>query len=63
MVKGKGTQKYQWILSNSIWKCAHIDANCMKILFFFFKILQFYVFKVAASGGRHFEMNIKTENY
>ena len=25
--------------------------------------MQFYVFKMAASGGRHFEINIKTENY
>ena len=27
------------------------------------KILQFYVFKMAANEGRHFEINIKTENY
>ena len=26
------------------------------------KIMQFYVFKMAANGGRHFEINIKTEN-
>ena len=26
------------------------------------KILQFYIFKMAASGGCHFEINIKTEN-
>ena len=25
--------------------------------------MQFYVFKMAATRGRHFEINIKTENY
>ena len=35
----------------------------MKIGFLFLKILQFYVFKMAANGGRHFEINTKTENY
>ena len=63
-LKGKGTQKCQWILSNSFWKTAHFDANCMKMgFFFFFKILRFYVFKMAANGGLHFETNIKNENY
>ena len=47
--KGKGTQKYKWILSKSIWKTAHFDANCMKIGFLLFKILRFYVFKMAAN--------------
>ena len=47
-------------LSKSIWKTAHSDANCMIIGFLFFKILRFYVFKMAANGGRHFEINIKT---
>ena len=63
VVKGKGTQKYKWILSESIWKTTNFYANCMKIGFLFFKILQFYIFKTAANGGRHFEINIKTENY
>ena len=27
------------------------------------KIMQFYVFKMAANGGHRFEINIKTENY
>ena len=62
-LKGKGTQKYKWILSKSIWKTAHFDANCMKIGFLFFKILRFYVFKMPANRGRHFEIKIKTENY
>ena len=35
----------------------------MKIGFLVFKILRFYVFKMAANGGGHFEINIKTENY
>ena len=35
----------------------------MKIGFSLLKILQFYIIKMAASGGRHFEINIKTENY
>ena len=60
--KGKGTQKYKWILSKIIWKTAHFYANCIKIRFLFFKILRFYIFKMAANGGRHFEINIKTEN-
>ena len=33
----------------------------MKIGFLFLKILQFYIFKMAANGGRHFGINIKTE--
>ena len=40
-IKGKGTQKYKWISSKIIWKTAHFDANCMKIGFLVFKILQF----------------------
>ena len=28
-----------------------------------FKILRFYTLKIAANGGRHFEISIKTENY
>ena len=63
LLKGKEHKKYKFILSKSIWKIAHFDANCMKIGFLFFKILWFYVFKMAAKGGRHFEINIKTENY
>ena len=58
-IKGKGTQKYKWILSKSIWKTAHFDANCLKIGFLVFKLLQFYVFKIATNGGRHFEMPLK----
>ena len=61
-VKGKGTQKYKWILSKSAWKTACFDANCMKIGFLFFQILHFYVFKMAANEGCHFEINMKTEN-
>ena len=52
--KGKRTQKYKWISSKGIWKTAHFDANCMKIGFLVFKILQFY-------GGRHFEMPFKVK--
>ena len=61
--KGKGTQKYQWILSNRIQKTTYFESNCMKIGFFFFKKLRSFVFKMAATGGCHFEINIKTENY
>ena len=50
-------------MSKSIWKTAHFDANFMKIRFLLLKILPFYIFKMAAIGGRHFEINIKTENY
>ena len=57
--KGKGTQKHKWILSESIWKTAYFDANCMKIGFLVFKILQFCVFKMATHGGLHFEMPLK----
>ena len=57
VVKGKGTQIYKWILSKNIWKTTHFDANCMKLGFLVFKILQFYVCKMAANGGRHFEIN------
>ena len=39
------------------------DANCMEIGYLPLKIMRFYVFKMAANGGRHFEINIKTENY
>ena len=60
LVKGKGAQKYQWVLFNSIWKTAHFDANYMKIGSFN-TTLRFYVFKMAANGGRHFEIKIKTE--
>ena len=42
---------------------AHFDANCMEIGFLLLKILRFYVFEMAAKGGRHFEMDIKTENF
>ena len=62
-IKGKRTQKYNWILSKSIWKTAHFDATFTKIGFLLLKILQFGIFKMAANGGRHFEMNIKTENH
>ena len=62
-LKGKRIQKYNWILSKSIWKTAHFDANFMKIGFLLLKILQFYIFKMAANGGRHFEINTNTENY
>ena len=61
--KGKRTQKYIWCLSKRIWKTAHFDANCMKTGFLFFKKLRFSVFKMGDNGGRHFEINIKTESY
>ena len=59
--KGKGIQKYKLILSKSIWKSAHFYASCKKIGFLFFQLLRLYIFKMAASGGRHFELNIKNE--
>ena len=33
----------------------------MKIGLLLLKLLQFYVFKMAADGVRHFEINIKTK--
>ena len=50
-------------MSKCIWKTAHFGANCVEIGYLLLGILQFYVFKMAANGGRHFEINIKTENY
>ena len=44
-----------------IWKTAHFDANYVEIYYLLLKIMQFYVFKMAANGGHHFEINIKTE--
>ena len=63
MIKGKGTQKYKCVLSASIRKTAHFDANCMEIGFLLLKLLRFYVFKMATNGGRHFEINSKLKNY
>ena len=50
-------------MSKCIWKAAHFGANCMEIGYLLLKIMQFYDFKMAANGGRHSEINIKTENY
>ena len=61
--KGKGTQKYKCLLSESMRKTAHFDANCMEIGFLLLKLLRVYVFKMAANGGRHFEINIKRKYY
>ena len=60
MLKGKHKNTIESCL---IWKTAHFDANCMKTGLLTLKILQFYVFKMAANGGHHFEIKIKTENY
>ena len=35
----------------------------MEIGFLLLKLLRFYVFKMAANGGRHFEINIKVKSY
>ena len=35
----------------------------MEIGYLLLKILRIYVFKMAANGGHHFEIKIKTENY
>ena len=35
----------------------------MEIGYLLLKILRFYVLKMAANGGRHFEINMKVENY
>ena len=35
----------------------------MEIGHLLLKILRFYVLKMAANGGRHFEINMKVENY
>ena len=35
----------------------------MEIGYLLLKILRFYVFKMAANGGRHFEINMKVQNY
>ena len=45
------------------WKMAHFDSNCMAIGILLLKILRFYVFKMAASRGHHFEIKILIENY
>ena len=50
-------------MSKCIWKTAHFDANCVLIGYLLLKIMQFYVYKMAANGGRHFEINVKTKNY
>ena len=63
LFKGKGSQKYKWILYTSVWKTEQFHANCMEIRFLLSKILRYYVFKMAANGGRHFETNVKTEHY
>ena len=61
--KGKGSQKYTWILFISIWKTEHFEANCMEIGYLLLKLLRFYVFKMAVNGGRRFEINMKVQNY
>ena len=48
-------------MSKCIWKTAHFGANCVEIGYLLLKIMQFYVFKMASNGGRHFEINIKTQ--
>ena len=53
LLKGQEIQKYNWILSKCIWKTAHFDANFMKIGFLLLKILQFYIFKMAANWNKH----------
>ena len=63
LIKGKRTQKYKLCVSKCIWKTVHFGANCMEIRYLLLKIMQFYVFKMAANGARHFETNFKTENY
>ena len=35
----------------------------MEIGYLLLKILRFHVFKMAANGGRHFEINMKVHNY
>ena len=35
----------------------------MEIGYLLLKILQFYFFKMAVNGGRHFKINIKIKNY
>ena len=61
-LKGKQKQNTNEFCLNIFGKL-HSDANCMEITFLHLKILQFYVFKMAANGGNHFEINIKNENY
>ena len=62
VLKVKRTQKYKWLLSKTNWKTAHFDTNCMEIGFLFLKMLQMDVFKMAANGGCHFEINAETKN-
>ena len=63
LLKGKEHKNINDFLLNVFaGKTAHFNTNCMKIGFLFVKILRFYVFKMAANDGRHFEINIKTEN-
>ena len=58
-LKGKEHKNTNDLCLKGIWKTAHFDANCVEIGYLLSKIKQFYVFKMAASGGRHFEINIK----
>ena len=37
--KGKGTEKYKCLLTESIRKTAHFDENCMKIRFLLLKLV------------------------
>ena len=48
-------------MSKCIWKAAYFDASYVEIDYLFFKIMQFHLFKITANGGRHFEINFKTE--
>ena len=47
------------MLFERIWKTEHFDANFIEIGYLLLKILRFYVFKMAANGGCHFEIIIK----
>ena len=60
-IKRKGTKIKIQLNYLCNWKTAHFDANFIRFLLL--KTLQFYILKMAASGGRHFYINIKTKNY
>ena len=57
--KGKEYKNINGFYIKLFGKLHIVGVNCMKIGFLVFLILQFYVFKMATNGGRHFEMPLK----
>ena len=62
-LKGKDHKNTLEFFFKSICKTEHFEANCMEIGYLLLKISRFYIFKMAANGGCHFEINMKVQNY